>query len=86
VTVRPRIRRLLAAALLAATLAAFVVSGLYWGEDGLQRGRVSKPVKKGVFYVDATVSCDRTNGTCVSETRKNANGTVQITIRTATNP
>ncbi len=78
--------RLVPPAVLAATLAAFVVSGLYWGGDGLDRGRVSKPVKKGVFYVDATVSCDRTKGTCVTETRKNANGTVHITIRQATNP
>jgi len=83
--------RLIPPVLLAASLAAFVLSGLHSDAQSLQPApaSVSEPQSTTVVYcVDATVGSDGkpSNQKCITEKRKNANGKLYITIRPATTP
>jgi hypothetical protein len=85
--------RIVPPVLLAACIGAFVASGLHSGAQGVQPvpASVSEPEtavaqNTAVYYVDATISCERSKQKCFTETRKNADGTLHVTIRPATTP
>jgi len=63
------VRRALPLALYAASVVAFVVSGLHSGGGGLERppARASKPVSRIVYYVDATVGGKPSDRKCITE-------------------
>jgi hypothetical protein len=85
VTMQILLRRLLAPGLIAAALAAFVVSGL--GQDGT---RLRPPAETRGWspygrYVDTSAGCEHLVEGCTIGKRVNT-GQVKITIRPATTP
>lgn len=83
-----RARRIPSFALYAALVGGFVFSGMHSRGNSPEHApaSVSKTAVETTYYVDATVGCDRARQPCITETRKRANGTVHVTVRSATTP
>lgn len=71
------VRRIVPPAVLAAFLAAFVVSGLHSAENGRQgtSAPLSQPVSRVVYYVDATVREKPSDRKCL----RSEGGSSQVT-------
>jgi hypothetical protein len=63
------LRRIVPPALLTASLAAFVLTGMLWDPDGPRRApaRVSEPVSRTTYYVDATIGGKPSDSKCITE-------------------
>jgi hypothetical protein len=61
------VRRIVPPAVLAASLAGFVLSGLHSGESARQGApaQVNKPVSRTVYYIDATVGGKPSDRKCL---------------------